>query len=47
MPLSPPSPPQISEAANVVYENVDPEANIIFGALVDPAIEGLFHYPRP
>ena len=27
---------QINEAANVIYENVDPEANIIFGALVDP-----------
>lgn len=27
---------QINEAANVIYENVDPAANIIFGALVDP-----------
>eukprot|EP00904_Undaria_pinnatifida_P006987 jgi/Undpi1/3418/HiC_scaffold_16.g06791.m1 len=27
---------EINEAANVIYENVDPAANIIFGALVDP-----------
>ena len=26
---------EINAAAEVIYENVDPEANIIFGALVD------------
>ena len=31
---------EINAAAEVVYENADPEANIIFGALVDPAMEG-------
>lgn len=32
---------QINEAASVIYENVDPEANIIFGALVDPQATGM------
>lgn len=27
---------EINAAAEVIYENVDPDANIIFGALVDP-----------
>jgi cell division protein FtsZ len=31
---------EINAAAEVVYENADPEANIIFGALVDPKMEG-------
>ncbi|CAM9777000.1 unnamed protein product [Ascophyllum nodosum] len=31
---------EINEAASVIYENVDPEANIIFGALVDPTAIG-------
>lgn len=31
---------QINEAANVIYENVDRDANIIFGALVDPELQG-------
>jgi cell division protein FtsZ len=29
---------QINSAAEVIYEAVDPNANIIFGALVDPAM---------
>lgn len=31
---------EINEAANVIYTNVDRDANIIFGALVDPDLEG-------
>ena len=31
---------QINAAAEVIYEAVDPNANIIFGALVDPAMTG-------
>ncbi len=30
---------EINSAAEVVYENADPDANIIFGALVDPKME--------
>mmetsp|Transcript_10413 Transcript_10413/g.18851 ORF Transcript_10413/g.18851 Transcript_10413/m.18851 type:complete len:459 (+) Transcript_10413:34-1410(+) len=30
---------EINAAAEVVYENADPDANIIFGALVDPKME--------
>eukprot|EP00752_Nemacystus_decipiens_P003228 g2986.t1 len=30
---------EINEAASVIYENVDPEANIIFGALVDTGVK--------
>jgi len=30
---------EINAAAEVVYENADSEANIIFGALVDPSLE--------
>eukprot|EP00903_Cladosiphon_okamuranus_P008332 g8015.t1 len=30
---------EINEAASVIYENVDPEANIIFGALVDTDVK--------
>ncbi|CAM9627506.1 unnamed protein product [Pylaiella littoralis] len=30
---------EINEAASVIYENVDPEANIIFGALVDTEVK--------
>jgi len=30
---------EINEAAEVIYESVDPEANIIFGALVDENLE--------
>ena len=30
---------EINAAAEVVYENADPDANIIFGALVDPRME--------
>lgn len=29
---------EINSAAEVIYENVDPDANIIFGALVDDKI---------
>ena len=29
---------EINAAAEVIYQNVDPNANIIFGALVDEAI---------
>jgi cell division protein FtsZ len=29
---------EINAAAEVIYENVDPDANIIFGALVDESI---------
>jgi len=33
-----PSPhPQVNEAAEVIYDLVDPEANLIFGAVVDPS----------
>lgn len=31
---------QINAAAEVIYQNVDPTANIIFGALVDERMEG-------
>lgn len=31
---------QINAAAEVIYANVDPTANIIFGALVDERMEG-------
>jgi cell division GTPase FtsZ len=31
---------QINAAAEVIYEAVDPNANIIFGALVDPTMTG-------
>ncbi|KAG5192094.1 Tubulin/FtsZ, GTPase domain-containing protein [Tribonema minus] len=34
---------EINEAAQVIYRNVDPDANIIFGALVDPALAGELH----
>jgi cell division protein FtsZ len=34
---------EINEAAQVIYSNVDPDANIIFGALVDPAVNGELH----
>lgn len=30
---------EINAASEVIYENVDPEANIIFGALIDPKME--------
>jgi len=30
---------EINAAAEVIYENADPDANIIFGALVDPKME--------
>ena len=30
---------EINEASEVIYENADEDANIIFGALIDPAIE--------
>ncbi|CAN0484397.1 unnamed protein product, partial [Laminaria digitata] len=30
----------INAAAEVIYSNVDPTANIIFGALVDERMEG-------
>lgn len=36
---------QINEAANVIYENVDLDANIIFGALVDPELTGWCSFP--
>lgn len=36
---------QINEAASVIYENVDVDANIIFGALVDPEAIGGFSFP--
>lgn len=31
---------QINAAAEVIYESVDPNANIIFGALVDDSMSG-------
>jgi len=31
---------QINAAAEVIYEAVDPNANIIFGSLVDPSMNG-------
>ncbi|MDR3513835.1 MAG: cell division protein FtsZ [Caulobacteraceae bacterium] len=31
---------EVDEAANAISEQVDPEANIIFGAAFDPALEG-------
>ena len=31
---------QINTAAEVIYEAVDPNANIIFGSLVDPSMTG-------
>jgi cell division protein FtsZ len=31
---------QINAAAEVIYEAVDPNANIIFGSLVDPTMNG-------
>jgi FtsZ family, C-terminal domain len=31
---------EINAAAEVIYENVDPAANIIFGALVDERMQG-------
>mmetsp|Transcript_2520 Transcript_2520/g.3427 ORF Transcript_2520/g.3427 Transcript_2520/m.3427 type:complete len:452 (-) Transcript_2520:23-1378(-) len=34
---------EIDEAAKVIYDNVDPDANIIFGALVDPSLKGEIH----
>jgi cell division protein FtsZ len=34
---------EINEAAQVIYSNVDPDANIIFGALVDPNLQGELH----
>jgi cell division protein FtsZ len=30
---------QVNNAAAVIYENVDPDANIIFGALVDDKLK--------
>lgn len=36
---------QINEAASVIYENVDVDANIIFGALVDPESTGWYSFP--
>ncbi|WP_411287778.1 cell division protein FtsZ [Phenylobacterium sp.] len=32
---------EVDEAANAISEQVDPEANIIFGAAFDPSIEGM------
>jgi len=32
---------EVDEAANAISEQVDPEANIIFGAAFDPALEGM------
>jgi len=29
---------QVNEAAETIYELVDPNANLIFGAVVDPAL---------
>ncbi len=29
---------QVNEAAEIIYELVDPEANLIFGAVVDPDV---------
>lgn len=31
---------QINAAAEVIYQAVDPNANIIFGSLVDPSMNG-------
>ncbi|MBP0577668.1 hypothetical protein J8H84_08415, partial [Campylobacter jejuni] len=31
---------EVDEAANTISAEVDPEANIIFGAAFDPALEG-------
>ena len=33
-------PVQINKAAEVIYERMDPNANIIFGALVDESMHG-------
>jgi cell division protein FtsZ len=32
---------EVDEAANAISEQVDPEANIIFGAAFDPALDGM------
>jgi cell division protein FtsZ len=32
---------EVDEAANAISEQVDPEANIIFGAAFDPSLEGM------
>ena len=37
---SPSTSKQINAAAEVIYEAVDPNANIIFGSLVDPSMNG-------
>jgi len=29
---------QVNEAAEIIYDLVDPNANLIFGAVVDPAL---------
>ena len=31
---------QVNAAAEVIYDLVDPSANLIFGAVVDPTISG-------
>lgn len=31
---------QVNAAAEVIYDLVDPSANLIFGAVVDPSISG-------
>jgi cell division protein FtsZ len=32
---------EVDEAANAISDQVDPEANIIFGAAFDPSLEGV------
>lgn len=31
---------QVNAAAEVIYDLVDPSANLIFGAVIDPSISG-------
>ena len=31
---------EVNEAAEVIYDLVDPNANLIFGAVIDPELEG-------
>ena len=35
----PPPPPQVNVAAEIIYDLVDPDANLIFGAVVDPSLQ--------
>lgn len=35
---------QVNAAAEVIYDLVDPTANLIFGAVIDPSLSGQVSY---